>query len=142
MYSQLFKIKPSEEIIKTLLECMCISDINDNTEFTIEKLETIKCIDNFKLFELALKKIYIPCKVKMYLGKYEYKNIITVFRQLLKTIGYTIFSKEKYSKKQKYLIYKLGKIEDKKHNNNTSTHLEPNIRDSSAPENTIYTVDF
>jgi hypothetical protein len=140
MYSQLFKIKPTEEIIQTLLECLCLCNINDNTEFTIEKLETNNCIDNFKLIENSLKIFYIPCKAKMYLGKYEYKNIITVSRQLLKTIDYTIYSKEKYSNKKKYLIYTLGKIEDK--SNNTSTNLESTIKDSSTPENTIYTVNF
>jgi len=140
MYSQLFKIKPTEEIIQTLLECLCLCDINDNTEFTIEKLETNNCIGKFKLIENALKIFYIPCKAKMYLGKYEYKNIITVSRQLLKTINYTIYSKEKYSNKKKYLIYKLEKVRDK--NNNLVNNLESTSGESSTPENTIYTVNF
>ena len=38
MYSQLFKIKPTEEIIQTLLECLCLCNINDNTEFTIDNI--------------------------------------------------------------------------------------------------------
>ena len=67
----------------------------------------------------------------MYLGKYEYKNIITVSRQLLKTIDYTIYSKEKYSNKKKYLIYKLEKVRDK--NNNLVNNLESTSGESSTP---------
>jgi hypothetical protein len=124
MYNQLFKIKPSDEIINKILICLSLENLDDNTEFTIEKLELNNVISKYKLIDEEIKRFYIPCKAKLYLSKYEYKNMITVFRQILKTIHYTINGREKYSNKKKFLIYKLCKIEDK--NNEESSILTEN----------------
>ena len=117
MYNQLFKTKPTEEIIKKILNCFCLSNIEDNSEFTIIQLESNDTMNNYRMIEDEIKIFYIPCKAKLYFGKYEYKNIITVTRQVLKTVNYTITSKEKYSNKKKYLIYKLISLDEKKKQN-------------------------
>ena len=114
MYNQLFKTKPTEEIINKILLCFGLTNFEDKNEFTILQLETIDTVDNYKMIEEDIKMFYIPCKAKLYFCKYEYKNIITICRQLLKTINYTIKSKEKYSNKKKFLIYKLISLEEKK----------------------------
>jgi len=138
MYNQLFKIKPTEELINKILNCLSLDNLDDNSEFTIEKLESGNVISKYKLIDEEIKTFYIPCKAKMYLSKYEYKNIITVFRQILKTIKYTINSREKYSNKKKFLVYKLCKIEDK--NNNPPGIIEDNS--SSNTINNKYVVNF
>ena len=97
--------------------CFGLTNIEDKGEFTIQQLETIKTIDKYKLIELEIKGFYIPCKAKLYFGKYEYKNIITIGRQVLKTVNYTIVTKEKYNNKKKFLIYKLISLDEKNKNN-------------------------
>ena len=118
MYNQLFKTKPTEEIINKILNCFGLINLEDESEFTIQQLETKNTMDNYKIIEEDIKSFYIPCKAKLYFEKYEYKNIITVGRQLLKTVNYTITSKEKYSNKKKFLIYKLISIDEKNKKNN------------------------
>jgi len=103
MYNQLFKTRPTEAIINKILTCFGLTNLEDKSEFTILQLETNNTMDNYKLIEEEIKKFYIPCKGKIYFDKYEYKNIITVGRQILKTVNYTITTKEKYSNKKKFL---------------------------------------
>lgn len=114
MYNQLFKTRPTEAIINKILTCFGLTNLEDKSEFTIQQLETNNTMDNYKLIEEEIKKFYIPCKGKIYFDKYEYKNIITVGRQILKTVNYTITTKEKYSNKKKFLIYKLLSLDEKK----------------------------
>jgi len=117
MYNQLFKTKPTEEIIGKILTCFGLTNLEDESEFTIQQLENIKTMDNYKLIEEEIKGFYIPCKAKLYFGKYEYKNIITMGRQVLKTANYTMITKEKYNNKKKFLIYKLISLDEKNKNN-------------------------
>jgi hypothetical protein len=117
MYNQLFKTRPTEAIINKILTCFGLTNLEDKSEFTIQQLETNNTMDNYKLIEEEIKKFYIPCKGKIYFDKYEYKNIITVGRQILKTVNYTITTKEKYSNKKKFLIYKLLSLDEKKKKN-------------------------
>ena len=114
MYNQLFKTKPTDELIEKILNCFGLTNLEDESEFTIQQLESNNTMDNYKIIEDDIKKFYIPCKAKLYFGKYEYKNIITVGRQLLKTVNYTITTKEKYSNKTKFLIYKVTSLDQKK----------------------------
>ena len=120
MYSQIFKNKPTLEIINKLMSCIGFENLDCGEEFTIKKLEEINTIDKYKLIENELKLFYIPCKARKYLGKYEIKNIITVIRQFLKSHSYNFKTQEKYSNKRKMLIYKIVKIseEPEKENEN------------------------
>ena len=51
MYNQLFKIKPTEELINKILNCLSLDNLNDNSEFTIEKLESGNVISKYKLID-------------------------------------------------------------------------------------------
>ena len=109
MYSQTFKIKPSIEIINKLLDCIGLSGLDCGEEFTLKKLVENNVIEKFKTIEPELVPFYVPCKARKYLNKYEVKNIITIVRQFLKTCAYNFETKEKYSNKRKFLIYKIVK---------------------------------
>jgi len=109
MYSQTFKIKPSIEIINKLLDCIGLSGLDCEEEFTLKKLIENNVIEKFKIIEPELVPFYVPCKARKYLNKYEVKNIITIVRQFLKTCAYNFETKEKYSNKRKFLIYKIVK---------------------------------
>jgi hypothetical protein len=109
MYSQTFKIKPSIEIINKLLDCIGLSGLDCGEEFTLKKLVENNVVEKFKTIEPELVPFYVPCKARKYLNKYEVKNIITIVRQFLKTCAHNFETKEKYSNKRKFLIYKIVK---------------------------------
>lgn len=106
MYSQLFKEKPTQEIIIKLIKCFGFTDLDDVSSINFNNNLQEK-INNYKEIEGELSRFYVRCKINNYLYKYNSKNIVTVIRQFLKTINYNLVSKEKCYNKQKYLVYSL-----------------------------------
>ena len=106
MYSQLFKEKPPLQLIIKLINCFGFTGLDDKSELNFNNNFDEK-IQNYKVIEEELSKIYVNCKIHNYLYKYQGKKIVTVIRQFLKTINYNLESKEKSYNKQKYLVYYL-----------------------------------
>lgn len=113
--NQLFKKRPSQETIITILQFYNISGFDDSKSFTkkdLAKFETVKKIEeNITI----LKEIYLPCKSKIYLNNLNEKKSITILRQLLKLFKYNLRSTEKYIQGEKlieYNIYCMFKKED------------------------------
>ena len=71
---------------------------------TINKMYKIKPI---------LEQYYIPCKARTYLNDINSKNIITILRQVVRLYGYSVISREKYIKGDKFIIYQLISIDDR-----------------------------
>jgi hypothetical protein len=107
MKSQLFKKDPCDNIIEKLLNCFGLENINDYRHFSREDLKKIDSVNKIYKIKEELNKYYIPCKARTYLNDLNEKNIITILKQFLKNKGYTVISREKYSKKKKFIIYKL-----------------------------------
>lgn len=106
--NQLFKIEPSQDLINKLLNCFNLSNLQDKTLFSSLEMDLISTKSKFNLLLEELKELYIPCKYKIYFKDLDnYKMIITISRQILKTIQYNLNSKEKYKKGKKYLYYYL-----------------------------------
>ena len=114
--NQLFVKKPPIELINKLIKAFGLNDLNDSREFSqldIEKNNTIKNIHNL---EKEISQCYIPCKRKNYIDNIKnitHKEIITIFRQMLKTHNYDLYSREKFIKGTKYLVYKIITKNDK-----------------------------
>ena len=106
-YNQLFLKKPSNEIIIKILCCFGLINLDDATEFSQLDMEKLNTIIRLKNMESELSDYYLPCKKAIYLTKWNYKNCITICRQFLKTVDMTLYSREKYIKSKKYLLYKL-----------------------------------
>jgi len=108
---QLFKVYPTSGLIRQLLCAFGLNGLDDNTSFS--RLDLLHRGSVSKLIKLKpeLEKCYIPCKARTYLNSLSEKNIITILRQVLKHIGYTVFSKEKYSSGYKFMLYHVGKID-------------------------------
>jgi hypothetical protein len=109
--NQLFKKIPDNELLLEILETFGVSNLEDNKPFsrndiinndTIKKIETIKN---------KLEECYLPCKSRLYLNSLTEKNIITILRQVVKTRGYTLSSREKYIKGVKFIVYSITKID-------------------------------
>ena len=62
-----------------------------------------------KIIELKpeLEKCYLPCKSRTYLNDLNNKNVITILRQIVRPHGYLVYSREKYIRGDKFIIYQL-----------------------------------
>ena len=110
--NQLFKKYPNEEYVINLLNIYGITDFSDNHYFSKIDLEELNTIDNLNKITETLKTYYIPCKAKLYINNINYKRAITILRQFLKTLNYTLSSKEKYIKGIKYNTYSVISIDN------------------------------
>tara|TARA_Y100000996_G_C21990614_1_gene424440 strand:+ start:88 stop:474 length:387 start_codon:yes stop_codon:yes gene_type:complete len=107
MKNQLFRNYPDIKITLLVLNTFGISDLNDNHSFTKQNLKQLDTVN--KIYELTneLKKLYLPCKYKIYLSDLNEKKCVTILRQLLRIHNYTLISKEKYVKGEKSLFYQV-----------------------------------
>lgn len=113
MINQLFITKPPNELI---IECLCSLGFNDLLDSAFISKETMKLnrsVDIIKNKKPELEKYYSPTKAKQYLDNLDVKKCITVVRQLIKTIGYDLISKEKMSSGNKILYYRIVTIKEK-----------------------------
>ena len=67
----------------------------------------IKCLDQINEFKDELQEYYIPCKSRTYLNELNTKNVITILRQIVRLHNYSVVSREKYIKGDKFMIYQL-----------------------------------
>lgn len=111
--NQLFKIIPPRSLCLKILEAFGLSGFDDNHNFSRIDLAQIKCIDKLLVLKESLIEYYLPCKARTYLNDLNTKNAITILRQIVKLYGYTISSREKYTKGYKFIIYQLVTIENK-----------------------------
>jgi hypothetical protein len=108
--NQLFIHKPPIELLNKLIRAFGLNDINDTKEFTQLDMDINNTIATFHTLEKELGDCYIPCKRKEYTDNIKniiYKEAITIFRQFLKAHNYDLYSKERFIKGIKYLVYKI-----------------------------------
>lgn len=103
--NQLFKIKPSIELVKQICSYFNVNldNLEANNSFTINSLNIIY-LDEIKK---KLNDYYIPCKQKIYLNNITKKKTITILRQLLKLYNFNLNSKEIYENTKKIISYTI-----------------------------------
>merc|ERR1711907_648959 len=111
--NQLFKNIPSRDVVYKVINCFGLSNLDDNRNFTrhdINKNDTIS-----KLYQLKpiLDEYYLPCKARTYLNDITAKNCVTILRQLIRVYGYSVISREKYIKGDKFIIYQIISTDDR-----------------------------
>ena len=113
--NQLFRQIPSREICIKVLESFGIRELDDTINFSRKDLEIIQCVEKMEKLKPLLVKYYLPCKARTYLNDLNEKNVITILRQIVKLYGYSISSREKYIKGDKFIIYQLIPTEKRKY---------------------------
>ena len=118
--NQLFKIKPSKELVKEIIGLININiDKIDNMDtdnienkkfFTIKELNDLNILDKVCFIKNKIKDYYLPCKQKIYFNNITIKKLLTIFRQLLKLYNYKIISVDKYDNGKKFIIYIITHI--------------------------------
>ena len=120
---QIYSSQPTDEVFKKLIEAFGLSEVTIDQSFTRIELKNRDVLNKVINLVPYLKTHYLPCKARTYLNDLNYKNIITILRHALKTRGFTVVSKERYSKGIKYIHYRITnykslKIKKEKKNEN------------------------
>lgn len=112
--NQLFKIKPSKELINEILYYISIdlNNIESKNYFTMNEKNILLINENMEEIKSRLRDYYIPCKKKIYLDNMNIKKFITIIRQLLKLYNYKIHSIDKYNNGKKYIFYYIISIKN------------------------------
>jgi hypothetical protein len=119
---QLFKKKPSDDIINEVLHITGFNSLDDPKEVSRTYLDSDEVIEKYLEIQENVASFYIPCKSKKYIiDTPTGKNIITIIRHMLKTRGYSVQSQEKYKSGQKTTVYKIIPKTDA--NNNNELHV-------------------
>jgi len=105
--NQLFKQIPTRDLCIKVLNCFGLQNFDDTSCFSRKDLETIKTVDAMNKLKPELYRYYLPCKARTYLNDLTTKNVITVLRQLVRIMGYSVYSREKYIRGEKFIIYNL-----------------------------------
>lgn len=115
---QLFKKKPSDDVIDELLQVTGFNSLENPKVVSRTQLDNEDVINKYLKVQTKILPYYIPCKCKKYILDYpNAKNIITVLRHLLKTRGYAVQSHEKYQSGHKTIFYNIvSKNEEKPEN--------------------------
>lgn len=113
---QLFRKHPSDQLFLKILRCFGLNDLDDTRSFSRNDLKVLKTVKHIENLLPELVECYLPCKARSYLTRLTEKNVVTVLRQVLRTRHYTMLSREKYVKGQKFIIYSLTPIYNKVYN--------------------------
>ena len=105
--NQLFKQKPSIEVVIELLNLYGIDSLDDDKQFNRNNLINLCLIDNLNIFKSKLIEYYLPCKRKVYLEDLTIKKSVTILRQILKLYDYVVKSNERWIKGEKIIVYQI-----------------------------------
>ena len=114
---QLFKNIPTKEFVEDILKLFIPNGFQDSYyQFSRKMITEKNVIEKLNLLMPQLKEYYMNCKHKKYLENLDPKKCVTILRQLLRLYEYRVISMEKYHNGQKFLLYKIEKIEIEKDN--------------------------
>ena len=113
--NQLFRQTPPMDTCVLVLQSFGLRDFNDTTNFSRRDLDMLLCVEKMERLKPELMKYYLPCKARTYLNDLNSKNVITILRQIARLYGYSVQSREKYIKGDKFIIYQLIPTEKRKY---------------------------
>ena len=113
--NQLFRKTPSDELVNKIVAAFGFRTLSDRRSFSRSDLSKLDTVIKIKEMKGLLEQYYLPCKARTYLNDLNSKNIVTILRQCIKTKGYTICSREKYLKGDKFIIYSLCPLDQKEY---------------------------
>ena len=105
--NQLFRTNLTHETALSVIKCFGLLDFNDNHNFSRRDLVIFDTVNKVNELKSELEKYYLPCKARTYLNDLTPKNVITILRQVVKNHGYEVYSREKYIRGDKFIIYQL-----------------------------------
>lgn len=107
--NQLFKSKVDNNIFLSIINLYGLTDLTDHHEFSCDDLERWKTAEKMSELVPELEKYYLPCKANIYLRNLTPHKCVTILRQILKSFGIKLISKQKYISKKKTTLYSILK---------------------------------
>lgn len=95
------------EMCERVVQAFGLKGFDDPTYFSRKDLDTVLCVEKMVALKEDLMQYYLPCKARTYLNDLNNKNVITILRQLSRLYGYSVQSREKYVKGDKFIIYQI-----------------------------------
>lgn len=90
MINQLFKVKPSTELLYRCAHTFGLTGMNDKRKFSFREMAQNGTVSRMNTqLRPDLESVYMDCK-KSYLADLTERSALTVFRQLARTHGYRI----------------------------------------------------
>lgn len=105
--NQIFKKMIPKELLNEIISAFGLRSLDDKRNFSRKDLITLNTVDIINNIKDKLVKYYLPCKARTYLNDLNEKNVITILRQCIKPFNYTVCSREKYLKGEKFIIYNI-----------------------------------
>jgi len=104
MSYQYFKIYPTDEIIKKVLNAFCLDSLDDDRTFSREDIIKNNVVENIYEISNELEFFYFPHKVKWILTDLNEKSVLNVLRHFVKTKGYLVYCCGDRKKKVQYRV--------------------------------------
>lgn len=105
--NQLFRSTPPRSLCLEVIQCFGLTGFEDSRNFSRKDLINFNSIEKLNKLKPQLFDYYLPCKARTYLSDLNTKSVITLLRQLVRLYGFSISSREKYIKGDKFIIYQL-----------------------------------
>ncbi len=96
-----------KELLHEIISAFGLRSLDDKRNFSRKDLVTLNTVGLINNIKDKLVKYYLPCKARTYLNDLNEKNVITILRQCIKPFNYTVCSREKYLKGEKFIIYNI-----------------------------------
>ena len=113
--NQLFRKQIDDETIQKIVEAFGFRSLKDRRSFSRSDLIKLKTVGKIQEMKGELEQFYLPCKGRTYLNDLNEKNVVTILRQCIKPKGYTVNSREKYLKGDKFIIYSLCPLDQREY---------------------------
>lgn len=105
--NQIFKKMIPKELLHEIISAFGLRNLDDKRNFSRKDLALLNTVELINNLKEKLVKYYLPCKARTYLNDLNEKNVITILRQCIKPFNYTVCSREKYLKGEKFIIYNI-----------------------------------
>lgn len=105
--NQLFKKKPSLDLLFRLLSLLNIDQLNGDVNFSKNTIISNNILIKAHTILKELEIFYLPCKKKIYFNNITPKKFITILKQCLNLYNYKLDSKEKYINGTKTILYNI-----------------------------------
>lgn len=105
--NQIFKKMIPKDLLQEIISAFGLRNLDDKRNFSRKDLTLLNTVELINNLKDKLVKYYLPCKARTYLNDLNEKNVITILRQCIKPFNYTVCSREKYLKGEKFIIYNI-----------------------------------
>lgn len=112
-FNQLFKKKPTLELVFKILTLLKISTPDDFKIRSFSKNDiTQNILDEIEKLKPLFEEYYIKCKYDIYFTFIDDKKVVTILRQCLRALDYKLESRKEYISGKRLIVYSVVNTKD------------------------------